>query len=180
MKISKIKIASRTITQILFGCIAAFIISVIMYMIWEDYTEKIFILEPVLSGFLHTDFWHLSGNIFILFLLLLPDINENYRFKNIFLITLIISLAYLPFTFLGIAEEAVGLSGTVYFLMTRWLLSWSYFKIGILLLMIICLGELVLLNDKDQIAHGVHLLGIGMAFLSVIMSKNQISPTHPQ
>jgi membrane associated rhomboid family serine protease len=171
MKTSTIRIASRTVVQTVFGCVAAFIIFVIQYMIFGEYARKFLLMQPMLNGFLHVDFWHLTFNVFILFLLLLPDINDHYRFKNIFFITLIISLSYLPFTLFGIAEPAVGLSGTVYFLMTRWLLSWSYFKTGLSLLAIICLGELNPINEKDQVAHGVHLLGVAIAILTLRRKK---------
>jgi hypothetical protein len=74
---------------------------------------------------------------------------------------------YLPVALFGITDPAVGISGTVYFLMTRYFLSMDNKRLGGLLLSGIILLELMSNTPESRIAYGVHYLGVLMGALSL-------------
>jgi hypothetical protein len=107
------------------GCVAAFIIFAIQLGIFGESSSSILLMDPIISGFVHAGISHFLFNIVLLFLLLIPVVNSGYDIKKIFWITFFLSVAYLPISILGLTEPAVGLSGTVYFLMVRWFFTWE-------------------------------------------------------
>lgn len=129
---------------------------------------------PAISGFIHGDISHMLFNIIALLILLIPEVNR-YNFRSIFFITLIISFIYLIPVFLGF-PEAIGLSGTIYFLGGRLLLSSTnkhrYFLGSIFILAL--LMELTSIKNPDGIAHGVHVIGLLLGMIS--LKCDQIFP----
>jgi membrane associated rhomboid family serine protease len=74
--------------------------------------------NPIINGFIHAGPSHLFMNLGLIFVFLIPQINQQYNFTQLFLITLLISLAYFPIS-LAAGTPAVGISGTIYFMMAR-------------------------------------------------------------
>jgi hypothetical protein len=125
---------------------------------------------PLINSFIHSDLLHLFGNLFIIFLLLNSEIN-NYTLKQIYLITTSISLIYFPLYLIGL-PDFVGLSGLVYFLLTRFLFSAEKFKILIYIVPVfLFIFEAWQIKNPDGISHGVHLLGIILGTLSAVFHE---------
>lgn len=178
MNMKSIISASKTTGLAIAGCVAAFIILAIQIAIFGEKSSGILLLDPIISGFLHTGISHFVFNMVLLFLLLIPAINGNYDIKKIFWITFFLSVAYLPVSVLGITQPAIGLSGTVYFLMVRWFFSWEKKKnLGIGIICSFLLFELTCMFDADGTAHGVHMLGALLGYIS--LNKNLILSKSP-
>lgn len=123
-------------------------------------------LNPFISPFIHVDLIHFSTNMLVIFLAMLHTSNREYKFKDLYWISFLISLFYLPVSLLGITPIAIGLSGTGYFLVTRAGLSWNlitkFFVLFLAFIEIVCLSDL-----SDGIAHGVHLIGMALGYISL-------------
>ena len=154
-------------------CVISFIILGIKIAIFGEGSSSILMMEPFTSGFLHVSFSHFGYNMIMLFLVLLSPFNSTYDITKIFWITFLLSVLYLPVSILGITPPAVGISGTCYFLLARYLFSWEKNKKlgqGIMIFLVFC--EIVTLGDlEDKIAHGVHILGAILGYLS-LKTKN--------
>jgi hypothetical protein len=131
---------------------------------------KIILMNPFVKGYLHVGFEHALTNFIMLFALLLAPINREYDFKKIYWVTLIISLLYLPTELLGVSQTALGLSGTCYFLLSRYFFSWKERS----LLGAFIIGTIALLElgaginpGSSNSAHWVHLLGIALGWTSI-------------
>jgi hypothetical protein len=76
---------------------------------------------------------------------------------------------YLPITLLGYSLPAIGISGLCYFLIVRVLLTWKVkYNISVILFGMLTISEIYgLFELKDDIAHGVHLIGIGLGVYSI-------------
>lgn len=159
--------AKTTGVTILFcGAATAFIF--IQIVIFGIKSSDFIMMNPFLSGYLHLSMEHFLLNMGILLLALLPEVNRYYSPLKIFYITTIISLLYLPIEVLGFTEVAIGTSGTCYFLISRYLLSlenkaWLGVS-GIVLLA--CIETWELTGYPDGAAHGVHLIGMFLGFVS--------------
>ena len=76
--------------------VATFILSVIAKLIFGEASDSIMKYNPIINGFIHGDPSHLAMNLGLIFVFLIPEINQRFNFPKIFLITLIISVIYLP------------------------------------------------------------------------------------
>ncbi len=159
--------ATKTSFLVILCTLASFCLFGIQLQIFGQFAANFILMEPIINGFLHTGFSHFAYNITGFFLLLLPLVNQPYEIRKIFKITFFISLIYLPIALLGIYQPAIGLSGTVYFLLTRWLLSWEKQRFGLIILGFIIIGEASQLFQPDNIAHGVHLIGVSLGYVSL-------------
>jgi membrane associated rhomboid family serine protease len=95
-----------------------FVLSVVAKLIFEEGSDNIMTYNPIINGFIHGDPSHLFMNLGLIFVFLIPQINQQHNFTQLFLITLLISLAYFPIS-LAAGTPAVGISGTIYFMMAR-------------------------------------------------------------
>jgi membrane associated rhomboid family serine protease len=131
---------------------------------------NLILMNPLIKGYLHLSFEHFFTNMLMLFLALLSPINSSYDFRKIYLITLIISLIYLPAEILGLSQTALGLSGTCYFLLSRYFFSWKVrSRLGVFIICILALLELGASANTsiDKTAHLVHVIGIALGYLSL-------------
>lgn len=165
--------ALRTTGLITLGCLAAFIVHCIQMLLLGDGNGNISMSNPLISGFLHASPSHFITNIVIIGLCLLPAVNQGYDIKKIFWITTLLSILYLPISIMGITQPAVGLSGTWFFLASRFFFSWkSKALLGKGIIIFLALAELnSLFLPSDGVAHVMHLLGIGLGFLSLHKDK---------
>jgi membrane associated rhomboid family serine protease len=168
-----IKNSAKVTVQVLGLSIAAFITFVIAMGIFGQIGETLITLNPIFSGFVHAGFDHILYNLLLIFLFTLPAINSQYDIRKIFWITFILSCAYLPITLLGITQSAIGISGTCYFLMSRFFFSnqGSLIRRVILhsLLAFLILGEYINMTKptSDGVAHGVHFMGVALGIISI-------------
>jgi hypothetical protein len=132
--------------------------------------SKMILMNPFVKGYLHVGFEHALTNFIMLFVVLLAPVNREYDFRKIYWITLIIFLLYLPTELLGISQTALGLSGTCYFLLSRYFFSWRERS----LLGVFIIGTIALLElgaginpGSSNSAHWVHLLGIALGWTSI-------------
>ena len=139
--------------------------------------SKMILMNPFLKGYLHVGFEHAVTNLIMLFAVLLAPVNREYDFKKIYWITLIISLLYLPTELSGISQTALGISGTCYFLLSRYFFSWKERS----LLGVFIIGTIALLElgaginpDSSNSAHWVHLLGIALGCASIKYGHKKI------
>jgi hypothetical protein len=151
--------------------ISVFIISVIAKVIFGDMSDAIMNYNPLVNGFIHGDWSHLMWNLGLIFIFLLPAINQQYTFTQVYFITLIISLIYFPIALL-IALPAVGISGTMYFMMTR---ACLYKKNVILYTFFTIMFGSEIANCRvvsDGSAHSVHIIGSVLGFISLHIKGN--------
>lgn len=151
-------------TMIISGiCLAAFFTFIIQLSIFGSGNVNWLMMNPLISGFLHKSIDHFIVNIIFVALLLIPDVNKMYNYKKISIITIWLSVFYLPIILLGISCPAIGISGTWMFLCSRYLLSIKsrpmIGKIIIILLVVVSVDGII--NASDGVAHYMHLLGIG-------------------
>lgn len=123
---------------------------------------------PFISGFLHHDLTHFLFNIVALFILLTYNGNK-YNLKQMILITILIQCFCFIVSLFGVLPS-VGISGLVYFLMTRYLIKFN--KLTLILFFIVTLGEALSLNDPDGISHWGHLIGIFFGFVSLNINSH--------
>ena len=156
--------------------ISVFILCVIAKVIFGDASDSLMNYNPLVNGFIHGDMSHLLMNLLLMFVFLIPSINQKYDFRKIFFITLIISVIYFPLS-LAIGIPAVGVSGTLYFMLSRACLN----KKNILLYIffgIMIIPELVsFANVSDGTAHMVHIIGATLGFLSLKAERYNFLPT---
>ncbi|MFM7710278.1 MAG: hypothetical protein ACKO5C_05125 [Ferruginibacter sp.] len=160
-------VASRTLLFSMLLCLASFILFGLLLAVFGERFVNYLIMIPFLSGYLHTNLTHFGLNMLLLFGLLHAASNESYTYKDLFRITFLISLLYLPVAIFGITDPAVGISGTVYFLMARYFLSMNNKQTGILWLSGILLLELFSHTPESRVAYGVHYLGVLVGALSL-------------
>jgi len=147
--------------KVLGVCVLAYPLGLIMMLILGGNADLAISL-PFISGFIHQSLDHFLFNIIAIFLLLIHRGNK-YDIKQMVLITIVVQTFTFILTFFGV-QISIGISGLVYFLLTRLLLS-NKFLIPILA--IILIGEVVTLNDPDGISHGGHLIGMFLGFVSI-------------
>lgn len=145
---------------------ATLIISVIVKLIFGDLSDNIMNFNPFINGFIHAGWSHLIWNLSLIFIFLVPTVNQHYTFYSLYFITLFISLVYFPISLL-MGIPAVGISGTMYFMMTRVCLNkkniFLYIFFGIMF------GyEMTNFNVlSDGTAHIVHIFGSVLGFISL-------------
>ena len=178
--LSKLKNSAKITTQVAILSIIAFVVFIISIGLFGDVGEFLIGSNPFFSGFIHSDISHILFNLLLIFIFTIPTQNSSYDIRKIYWITFIISCSYLPISLLGITEYAVGVSGTCYFLASRFLLSnkghiikriLSFSIFGFLLL-----GEYINMTDpvSDGVAHGVHFLGVILGLISIYVNPNLI------
>lgn len=166
----KIKIAAMNVILIFAAWLVAFILCVIAKVIFDDASDNLMNFNPFVNGFIHADISHLLMNLGLLFVFFLPKVNQAYRFKKIFVITTLISFCYLPVS-LATGIPAVGVSGTLYFMMSRACLNRRNLLLYLLFL-IVTVPELIqFLNFHDGNAHIVHIIGALLGLLSLWEKK---------
>lgn len=163
------------------------LISVGFILIWGDDALNWLMNFPLTKGFLHADFEHFYYNIIIIFFLLLFPINRNYDFKKLFLVTSILSTIGLFFDVLW-DEPAVGISGTLFFLLAR--VCWSPRKWwGYVLFLLIIYPEFYHVMDfSDELSQHNHIVGGLMGILSMtngfkfksLLQPNPVNNSHPE
>ena len=165
--------ALKTTGLVTLACLAAFIIHGLQMLVLGDNAGNLSMSNPFISGFLHSNLNHFFTNIIILFLLLLPGINRDFDFNKILWVTTILSFLYLPITILGITQPAIGISGTWFFLSSRWFLSWNKNPtIGKTIFWILLAAESYsLLLPSDGVAHIMHIFGSILGYISLDRSK---------
>ncbi len=173
-----LKFAFKTTGLTMLACGAATILTFIQLMIVGEDNSNFLMLNPILGGYLHLSVPHFASNMFLLFLALCSDINQKYTPKKIFYITLIIELIYLPFELLEISQIAIGISGTCYFLISRFFFSWREKAwLGASIAVVLALIEFSgFFSAPGDAAHGVHLLGILLGFLSLPRESRSSTP----
>jgi hypothetical protein len=171
----KLKNPALIILFIFLAWVSVFILCVIAKVIFGDASDSLMNYNPLVNGFIHGDPSHLLMNLLLMFIFLIPGINQEYDFKKIFFITLIISVIYFPVSlFIGI--PAVGISGTLYFMLSRVCLNKKNILLYILFAIMI-LPELVsFFNVSDGTAHMVHIIGAALGFLSLRAEKYNLLP----
>lgn len=172
-----IKASARTTAFAILLSVAAFIIFAIELWIFPGLDSNTVSMNPFISGFMHGSLSHIGLNAFVLFFVLLSPVNSGYDIKKIAIVTTIISLIYLPVSVLGITKAAIGLSGTCYFLLSRYFFSWKRYKVlGCAIILFLAFAEGLALPKGDGEAHGVHLIGILLGFITLHLQVPAIGP----
>lgn len=154
---------------------ATFILSVIAKLIFGEASDSIMNYNPIINGFIHGDPSHLATNLGLIFVFLIPEINQRFNFPKIFLITLIISVIYFPVALLtGVA--AVGLSGTLYFMLSRAFLNKRNILLYIFFAIMISPEIINIFNTSDDTAHMVHIIGATLGFISLFIRRYKVLP----
>jgi hypothetical protein len=184
---SNLKFAAKTTAITLLACGASTLLIFIELGIFGvDYSDLL-TMNPLTSGYLHLGIVHLVSNAIILFLALCSDINRNYNALRIFYVTVLIELVYLPAELAGISEIAIGMSGTCYFLVSRYFLTWKekpWMGICIVFLIVMTeLNEMLSKSSTDNSAHMVHIIGVVFAYFSIHLTGEKLTqikltPTH--
>lgn len=166
--IDRIKFSSFLTLKVLMLSFIAFMGFAIFIEVFGDGAKAIFVLNPFVSGFIHGGLDHILFNLGMIFLFSLSPINSEYDIKRIFWVTFILSCLYLPVSLLHITEPAIGISGTCFFLMTRFFFSRNSYKIlWYSLYFFLLLSELYTIAENDGTAHGVHILGALLGYISL-------------
>jgi hypothetical protein len=153
---------------------ATFILSVIAKLIFGEASDSIMNYNPIINGFIHGDPSHLATNIGLIFVFLIPEINQRFNFPKIFFITLIISVIYLPISVL-IGMPAVGISGTLYFMLSRACLNKRNILLYIFFAIMISPEIINILNTSDGSAHVVHIIGSVLGFISLHLKNTNLN-----
>jgi membrane associated rhomboid family serine protease len=171
----RLKSPSLNVLFIALAWISTFILCVIAKLIFGDASDNLMNYNPLFNGFIHGDLPHLGMNLLLMFVFLIPAINQDYDFKKIFFITVIISILYFPISLI-VGIPAVGISGTLYFMISRTCLNKRSIPLYILFGILI-FPEITNFNvTSDGTAHGVHLIGAALGFLSLKVDPNRFLP----
>jgi membrane associated rhomboid family serine protease len=143
----------------------------------SDTTSYVVGMMPFVNGAFHADFGHLFGNLVILFVFLIPEINQGYTLKKLFWTSLVLSTIYIPIFILGIAWPVVGSSGVFYFLMGRFIFSRQHtvskvFAYGFFFL--IMMGDVTLMATNDGVAHLFHVMCAVLGVITVTKLSKRI------
>ena len=164
--LKKLKNPTLLVFFIFLAWVITFILCVIAKLIFGNSSDDLMNYNPIINGFIHGDPTHLFMNLGLIFIFLIPQINQHYKFTQIFFITLIISLLYFPIS-LAVGIPAVGISGTMYFMMTRVCLNKKN-KLLFIFFIIMFGYEIVKINViSDGVAHGVHIIGVIFGLISL-------------
>jgi membrane associated rhomboid family serine protease len=169
---SNIKTSLKLTGGVLFLSVITFIISVILILIFGVEAGSLISYNPFTNGFMHSSLPHISENMLNLLILFLADINTIYTLRKFYWSAVILSSIYLPFVLLGLAQPVVGISGMVYFLASRFIITNKNRKalrwIGYILYGFAILGEISQLGKDDGVAHLFHLLGAALGAITVL------------
>lgn len=168
----QIKFSIVTTLQVTAICLLLTLLYITICILLGDISGYYFSINPFASGLIHSNFNHLSWNMFGIFISLNIRCNRFYTCEKIFWITSLISLIYLPAILLHYNLPSIGISGTCYFLLVRGLGSvkklkpLSYFFIAMILI-----SEFSRLSDNDGISHPVHIIGSLLGLISLYPGK---------
>lgn len=161
-----IKRSKNSLKLVLKIFLACLLFSLLFFISSQITINQNISLSPFVSPFIHGDIFHLFTNLIFIFVSVLHPINQGYKLKEIYIISFFIALLYLPISLLEITPIAIGLSGTGYFLMSRACFNWG--TTGKVIIIGLTISELFFLSDlEDGIAHGVHLIGIILGYISL-------------
>lgn len=177
-----LKFAFKTIGIVILFCGASTLLTFIQLMIFGEDNSNLLMMNPLLSGYLHLSVPHFVSNMMLMFLALCSDVNQRYTALKIFYVTLIIEMIYLPIEVIELSQIAIGISGTCYFLISRFFFSWKQkawlgASIAVALALIEFNGFFSAPNDA---AHGVHLIGILLGYLSLPRESKSVPKLLPQ
>ncbi len=132
---------------------------------------------PFVNGAFHADLGHLFGNLLILFIFLIPEVNQGYDLKKLFWASAILSTLYIPIFILGLSWPVIGSSGVFYFLMGRFIFSRKQitskiFAYGFFFLII--MGDLSMMTSDDGVAHLFHIMCAVIGVITVTRLQNKI------
>lgn len=159
----------------LFGaaCLTAFIVFIIQIILWGNESSNLYMMNPLISGYLHASLNHFVSNLLLIFLLMIPAINRVLSFRELFYITTMLSLLYLPISIAGLTPPAIGLSGTCCYLGGRY--AWTRKKwhviTKIFLILIIYLEVNKFMQPLDGQAHLMHVLGMIAGVCSIVIKN---------
>ena len=105
----KLKNPTLNVLFIFLAWVLSFGLCVIAKVIFGEASDILMNYNPFVNGFIHGDMSHLGMNLLLMFVFLIPEINQRYDFTKIFFITIIISLIYFPIS-LSVGTPAVGIS----------------------------------------------------------------------
>lgn len=148
------------------GFFVSFFFSVIAKLIFGDSSDALMNYNPVFNGFIHADPTHLIFNLCVLFPLLLFKVNQNIRIKEFLLVTFAISVVSLPISLVH-GTPAVGISGTLFFLLSRACLSKKNWFLYTFFAITFGFEFINFLNTSDGMAHYVHVIGSVLGVLSI-------------
>lgn len=171
----KLKNPALNVLFIFLAWISSFVLCVIAKIFLGDASDNIMNYNPFVNGFIHGDLSHLGMNLLLMFVFLIPEINQKYSFRNLFFITLIISLIYFPVS-LAVGIPAVGISGTLYFMLSRVCLSKRNIFLYIFFGIMIVPEVIGFSNFSDGTAHMVHIIGAALGFISLKSERYSILP----
>ena len=169
---SNTKVSLRLTCGVLLLSVSAFILSIIIILSLGVETGNFISYNPLINGFIHSSLPHISENMLNLFLLFLADINTVYTLRKFYWSAVILSSIYLPFVLLGLVQPVIGISGMVYFLASRFIITnkgktglrWT----GYIFYGFIILGDISQLGNDDNVAHLFHLIGAALGAVTVL------------
>jgi len=164
--LEKIKKSLRVTLFVLLGFGVTFILSVIANLIFGEFSDELMNYNPIFNGFIHADPTHLLHNLAMVFIFMLFNINQDYSLREFYVITVFISILSFPVS-LTTGIPAVGISGTLYFMMARACLN----SRNVLMYLIVG-GSLIyevfhMTEISDGIAHYVHVIGSILGAISL-------------
>ena len=166
----KLKNPTLNVLFIFLAWVLSFGLCVIAKVIFGEASDILMNYNPFVNGFIHGDMSHLGMNLLLMFVFLIPEINQRYDFTKIFFITIIISLIYFPIS-LSVGTPAVGISGTLYFMISRTCLNRKNILLYIFFGIMIVPEVIRFANVSDGTAHMVHIIGATLGFLSLKMER---------
>lgn len=145
---------------------------------YNEKEQNLILKIPFISGFLHNSLSHFVINIILFYLTMLPVCNKRYSVKNIYWITFIISLFYLPISLAGLTLPAIGISGMCFFFLSRFLWGWYHtINFGKIIFIFLFSAELFSIgNFQDGTAHGIHMIGGLLGLVSLNPNMKKYSP----
>ena len=130
-------------------------------------------LMPFINGAFHADLGHLFGNLLILFIFLIPEINQGYDLKKLFWLSCVLSTLYIPIFVLGLSLPMVGSSGVFMFLIGRFFFTRKR-KVFPIILSIYIFFEIMAIPTDDGLAHIFHPMCAIIGIMTVTRFKKWI------
>lgn len=180
--IGNLKFSLKNTGITILGCGAATVLTFIQLMIFGEDASNILMMNPFLSGYLHLSILHFASNSVLIFFALCSDTNRKYDALKILGITVLMELIYLPLEILDISRIAIGISGTGYFLLSRFFFNWKEkawlgASIAVALTLIEFSGFFA---GPEDAAHGMHILGIALGYISLLRERRYSLKLLPQ
>lgn len=158
-------------------CGASTLLTFIELTLFGIQNSDLLMMNPLTSGYLHLSVVHLISNTIILFFALCSDTNKEYNAMKIFYVTIIIELIYLPLEIVYPSQIAIGISGTGYFLVSRYFFSWKEKTwLGVCIIFLLTAVEIngmFSTSVPDDSAHLVHIIGIVFGFISLAHERKK-------